>query len=140
MNGPYKIGTLSRLTGFSPLLLRAWERRFALLAPERGEGGQRLYTDDDLAVLRHVRALMDDGRSIGEIARSGRDALLATTAAGSSTTLGRAAAPSPTLAPAADRVNCIPAAGSRKNWIGALAGSSRRCLYQLCAPATNWAN
>ncbi len=76
MNGPYKIGTLSRLTGFSPILLRAWERRFTLLVPERGEGGQRLYTDDDLAVLRRVRGLMDDGRSIGEIARAGRKALL----------------------------------------------------------------
>ena len=25
MNGPYKIGTLARLTGFSPALLRVWE-------------------------------------------------------------------------------------------------------------------
>jgi MerR family transcriptional regulator, light-induced transcriptional regulator len=82
MNGPYKIGTLSRLTGFSPILLRAWERRFSLLVPGRGEGGQRLYTDADLAVLRRVRTLMDDGRSIGEIARSGRGSLLGPPPAG----------------------------------------------------------
>ena len=42
MNGPYKIGTLSRLTGFSPALLRAWEKRFGLITPERGEGLQRV--------------------------------------------------------------------------------------------------
>jgi len=76
MKGPYKIGTLSRLTGFSPLLLRAWERRFGLLVPDRGDGRQRLYSDDDLAVLTRVRSLVDEGRTIGEIARGGRDALL----------------------------------------------------------------
>ena len=48
MNGPYKIGTLARLTGFSPALLRAWERRFGLITPERGDGRQRVYGDDDL--------------------------------------------------------------------------------------------
>jgi len=78
VNAPYKIGTLARLTGFSPMLLRAWERRFKLIVPGRGEGRQRLYTDEDLAVLTHVRALVDEGRSIGEIARLGRQALLAT--------------------------------------------------------------
>ena len=96
MNGPYKIGTLSRLTGFSPILLRAWERRFTLLVPERGDGGQRLYTDDDLAVLRRVRGLMNDGRSIGEIARAGREALLhhpAAAAPGRGTFPSRSAAP-----------------------------------------------
>jgi DNA-binding transcriptional MerR regulator/methylmalonyl-CoA mutase cobalamin-binding subunit len=77
VSGPYKIGTLSRLTGFSPALLRTWERRFDLLAPGRGPGGQRLYDDDDLRVLNRVRALIDQGRSIGEIARSGRETLLA---------------------------------------------------------------
>ena len=86
MKGPYKIGTLSRLTGFSPLLLRAWERRFELLVPERGDGGQRLYTDDDLTILTRVRSLIDDGRRIGEIARGGRDALLGTDAKHARTT------------------------------------------------------
>ncbi len=68
MNGPYKIGTLARLTGFSPGLLRAWERRFGLLEPERGDGGQRVYSDADLVLLRRVRTLLDGGRAIGEIA------------------------------------------------------------------------
>jgi len=77
MNGPYKIGTLARLTGFSPALLRVWEKRFALITPERGGGHQRVYGDDDLAVLRRVRALVDQGRSIGEIAAQGRGRLLA---------------------------------------------------------------
>lgn len=76
MNGPYKIGTLARLTGFSPALLRAWEKRFGLITPERGEGRQRAYGDDDLTVLRRVRTLVDEGRAIGEIAAQGRGRLL----------------------------------------------------------------
>jgi DNA-binding transcriptional MerR regulator len=66
------------LTGFSPGVLRAWETRHKLLAPARGPGGQRLYSDEDLAVLRRVRALISEGRSIGEIAAGGRRQLLAT--------------------------------------------------------------
>ena len=77
MKGHYKIGTLAKRTGFSHAVLRAWERRFGLLEPERGEGGHRLYTDDDLRVLQRVRMLIDEGRSIGEIARPGRNGLLA---------------------------------------------------------------
>src|SRR5215213_4723209 len=34
-----RIGELSRRTGVSPELLRAWERRYGLLEPERTEGG-----------------------------------------------------------------------------------------------------
>lgn len=72
MKGPYKIGTLSRLTGFSPAVIRAWERRFRLLAPARGEGGQRLYGEPDLEALRRIRANLDAGRTIGEIVRADR--------------------------------------------------------------------
>jgi len=74
--GSYKMNTVSRLTGFAPGLLRAWERRHGLLVPQRSEGGHRFYTDDDIRVLRRVRSLIGEGRAIGEIAAIGRDALL----------------------------------------------------------------
>ena len=74
--GPFKMRTIARLTKFSPELLRAWERRHGLLHPLRGPGGHRLYTEDDLAVLLRVRSLLSEGRSIGEIATFGREALL----------------------------------------------------------------
>ncbi len=69
--------TVTRETGFSPAVLRAWERRYDLLHPKRGPGGHRLFTTDDLAVLKLVRRRMHEGRSIGEIALAGRDGLLA---------------------------------------------------------------
>lgn len=72
----YKIKTIASLTGFNPTLLRAWERRYELLVPTRTDTGHRLYTADDLRVLRRVRNLLDQGRSIGEIVAQGRSRLL----------------------------------------------------------------
>lgn len=72
----YKIKTIASLTGFNPTLLRAWERRYELLVPTRTDTGHRLYTADDLRVLRRVRNLLDQGRSIGEIVAQGRGRLL----------------------------------------------------------------
>ena len=66
------MATVSRLTGFKPELLRAWESRHRLLAPDRGPGGQRLYSDKDMAILQGVRTLLDQGRAISEIAALGR--------------------------------------------------------------------
>lgn len=74
--GVYKIKSVAEMTGFSPNLLRAWERRYELLDPERKPSGHRLYTEDDRRVLLAVRALMGEGRSIGEIASRGRESLL----------------------------------------------------------------
>ncbi|MCA9790507.1 MAG: MerR family transcriptional regulator [Candidatus Eremiobacteraeota bacterium] len=82
--GRYKIKTIAELSGFTPTLLRAWERRYDLLEPERQPSGHRLYTESDLRVLLRVRELMERGRSIGEIAVLGREALLSTSNNGKS--------------------------------------------------------
>lgn len=67
MPGRYKIKTIADLAGFSPTLLRAWERRYDILEPERTETGHRLYTEDDLRVLREIKRRLDAG---GRSARS----------------------------------------------------------------------
>lgn len=74
--GSFKIGTLAKLTGFGVATLRNWERRYGLLKPVRVSSGHRLYTAEDLATLQRAKALLDEGRSIGEIAVIGRDTLL----------------------------------------------------------------
>lgn len=63
----YRIKTVARLTGIAPATIRAWERRHALLEPLRTEGGQRLYTDADVALLHRVKAMLDTGLGIGEV-------------------------------------------------------------------------
>jgi DNA-binding transcriptional MerR regulator len=78
--GLYKMRTVSGLTGFSPTRLRVWEQRYQILTPTRLPRGHRLYTEEDLQTLRVVHTLLQNGRSIGEIARLGRKALLSQSA------------------------------------------------------------
>ncbi len=47
--GYLRIGELARRVGLSPDVLRAWERRYKILDPERTPGGFRLYSDADVA-------------------------------------------------------------------------------------------
>ncbi len=66
------IGQLAELSGFTTTLIRAWERRHAFLQPGRLYNGHRRYDAEDLSVLLGVRALLDQGLRIGDIARRGR--------------------------------------------------------------------
>lgn len=74
--GLYRVKTVAAAAGITPTLLRAWERRYSLFEPERQPSLHRLYTEDDMAVVRTVRKLLDSGLSIGEVAALGREALL----------------------------------------------------------------
>jgi MerR family transcriptional regulator, light-induced transcriptional regulator len=65
-----RIGELSRLVGVPVELLRAWERRYGLLEPARTAGGFRLYSEDDIARVRTMRAHLDRGLSAAESARA----------------------------------------------------------------------
>jgi DNA-binding transcriptional MerR regulator len=67
--GHLRIGELSRRSGVSPELLRAWERRYGLLRPERSDGGFRLYTARDEQRVASMRANLDRGLSAAEAAR-----------------------------------------------------------------------
>lgn len=74
--GLYKIGTVASMVGITPNLLRAWERRYQMMLPDRQAGNQRLYSEQDVAVLRAATALVARGLSIGEVASLGREKLL----------------------------------------------------------------
>jgi MerR family transcriptional regulator, light-induced transcriptional regulator len=63
-----RIGELSRGTGVTPELLRAWEQRYQLLQPSRSSGGFRLYPSADEARVRRTSALAE-GLSAAEAAR-----------------------------------------------------------------------
>ena len=49
--GKYRIGAVARMTGISTHALRAWERRYDGVNPERTESGGRLYSDDGRRAL-----------------------------------------------------------------------------------------
>ena len=63
-----RIGELSRRSGVSPELLRAWERRYGLLDPTRSKGGLRLYSADDLERVQTMRRYLDGGMAAAEAA------------------------------------------------------------------------
>jgi MerR family transcriptional regulator, light-induced transcriptional regulator len=68
-NAQLRIGELSRRVGVSPELLRAWERRYGLLRPERTSGGFRLYSEDDVTRVARMRELLAQGLAASEAAR-----------------------------------------------------------------------
>jgi MerR family transcriptional regulator, light-induced transcriptional regulator len=63
-----RIGELSKRSGVSPELLRAWERRYGLLEPVRTTGGLRLYSLDDLERVRLMQQHLADGLAAAEAA------------------------------------------------------------------------
>jgi len=63
----YPIRTVASLTGVNPVTLRAWERRYGLVKPHRTPKGHRLYTEDDINLIREVVDLLGAGISIGQV-------------------------------------------------------------------------
>ena len=66
--GVYGITVAAQLTGISVQALRLYERK-GLLEPDRTGGGTRRYSDTDIARLRRIRQLIDDGVNLTGIAR-----------------------------------------------------------------------
>jgi MerR family transcriptional regulator, light-induced transcriptional regulator len=64
----HPVRLVANRTGLSPHVLRAWERRYGVVAPHRSQGGQRLYSDYDVERLRRLRQLTGRGHSISLIA------------------------------------------------------------------------
>jgi MerR family transcriptional regulator, light-induced transcriptional regulator len=66
--GRFRIGELSRRSGVTPDLLRAWERRYGLLSPSRSAGGLRLYSEEDLFRVRAMQQQLAAGLAAAEAA------------------------------------------------------------------------
>lgn len=63
----YEIHETALLTGLAPARLRAWERRHAVVRPERQPNGYRAYTAAQVALLRAMAVLVRDGARIGDL-------------------------------------------------------------------------
>jgi len=62
------IAALTRRTGVSPDTIRKWEQRYGVLRPERTAGGQRRYSESDVARVKWLKARIEEGYRIGEAA------------------------------------------------------------------------
>lgn len=56
-------------TGLTPDVLRAWEKRHGVVAPVRSDGGQRMYSDEDIERLSLLTRAVNGGRAIGQVAK-----------------------------------------------------------------------
>ncbi|MDF1564128.1 MAG: MerR family transcriptional regulator [Deltaproteobacteria bacterium] len=60
MSGRYRINSVSEMTGVAPATLRAWERRYGVPRPERTDAAYRIYSEDDVALVRRLQRLVDE--------------------------------------------------------------------------------
>ncbi|HWP66265.1 MAG TPA: MerR family transcriptional regulator [Candidatus Limnocylindria bacterium] len=64
----FPLRTVAARTGLTPDLIRAWEKRYGVVAPIRGARGARLYSSADIAHLRLLARVVGAGRAIGDVA------------------------------------------------------------------------
>ena len=72
-DGKYTIKVVSERSGVRPVTLRAWERRYDLLEPDRLDNNYRLYSERDIQVIRWITHRLDDGLSISTAVREYKD-------------------------------------------------------------------
>ncbi len=72
----HRIHRVAKLTGLSRDVIRVWERRYGLVRPSRSANRYRVYTDEDVALLRFLKEELEKGHTIGELAAEGRELLL----------------------------------------------------------------
>ncbi len=63
----YSIGEVAERCGINPVTLRAWQRRYGLLKPQRSEGGHRQFDDEDILRIEEIKRLMKSGVSVGKV-------------------------------------------------------------------------
>lgn len=66
-NALFPIGTVSEQTGVNAVTLRAWERRYGLLRPQRTPKGHRLYSMEDVERVKNVLLLLEQGIPVSRV-------------------------------------------------------------------------
>ena len=51
----YTIGEVAQLCDINPVTLRAWQRRYELIKPQRTDGGHRLFNDNEIERIREIK-------------------------------------------------------------------------------------
>jgi len=61
----YRIGQACKELDIQPYVLRYWETEFSVLSPDKSKSGQRVYSEEDLQVIRRIKELLyDEGFTI----------------------------------------------------------------------------
>lgn len=73
----YEIHEVAELTGLQTARLRAWERRYEVVRPRRLPNRYRVYSSEQVALLRAFGRLCAAGERIGDLVRESREAVIA---------------------------------------------------------------
>ncbi len=71
----HPIQVVAKRTGLSADVIRAWERRYKAVTPQRAANSRRLYSDLDVEKLGLLRRATSAGRRIGDIANQSIESL-----------------------------------------------------------------
>lgn len=63
----YSIGDVAERCGINPVTLRAWQRRYGLLKPQRTEGGHRQFDDEDVQRIEEIKRWINSGVPVGKV-------------------------------------------------------------------------
>ena len=65
----YSIGAIAAMLGVETATLRAWEERYGVVVPVRSDGGQRIYSRDELEQLRFLVDELEGGATAADAHR-----------------------------------------------------------------------
>ena len=63
----YTIGEVAQLCDINPVTLRAWQRRYGLLKPQRTDGGHRLFNEYEIDRIREIKRWIESGVQVGKV-------------------------------------------------------------------------
>lgn len=72
----YSIKAVSQATGLTVATLRAWERRYRVVVPQRDDLGRRVYRPEDVLRLRRLREATQRGHPIGRLVQMDEPGLI----------------------------------------------------------------
>jgi DNA-binding transcriptional MerR regulator/methylmalonyl-CoA mutase cobalamin-binding subunit len=72
----YSIKAVSQATGLTVETLRAWERRYRVVVPQRDDLGRRVYRPEDVLRLRRLREATERGHPIGRLVQMDEPGLI----------------------------------------------------------------
>lgn len=131
----YSVKAVSTMTGITPDTLRAWERRYQAVSPQREPGGRRWYDEAAVVRLNLLKQAVDRGHAIGMVAPLPDETLkelLQTAEMQESDALEGTAAIRRHLIEAIDRYD-LAEFDKRLNWT-AMAVTPRQFAFEVVAP------
>ena len=72
----YTIGHVSQRTGLTTHVIRAWEKRYRAVVPNRSPKNRRLYSEDDVQRLKLLKKITEAGYTISQVAQFGSSELI----------------------------------------------------------------